>query len=70
MLFKGKKVGLRRTAHLQSCCPSAEHARDPRKRAMPETSVSHQNKKPSAEFARSANNSNKIPPGGVYVGRD
>ena len=27
----------RRTAHLQSCCPSAEHARDPRKRAMPET---------------------------------
>ena len=26
-----------RTAHLQSCCPSAEHARDPRKRAMPET---------------------------------
>ena len=64
MLFKGKKVGLRhtahvrcdaasaaspratthrtrstprRTAHLKSCCPSAEHARDPRKRAMPET---------------------------------
>ena len=28
------------------------------------------NKKPSAEFARSANKSNKIPPGGVYVGRD
>ena len=26
-----------RTAHIKSCCPSAEHARDPRKRAMPET---------------------------------
>ena len=31
---------------------------------------STKNKKLSAEFARSANNSNKIPPGGVYVGRD
>ena len=31
---------------------------------------STQIKKLSAEFARSAKNCNKIPPGGVYVGRD
>ena len=37
--FIAPTLTLSRTAHLKSCCPSAEHARDPRKRAMPETPV-------------------------------
>ena len=95
MLFKGKKVGLRRTAHVR------RDAAPPRARALqpthPLNSPAHsapkillsvgracprppqagyarnvksstKNKKPSAEFAPRANNSNKIPSEGVYLG--
>ena len=34
----------------------------------PKRAIQHQNKKPSAEFAPRANNSNKIPSEGVYLG--